>query len=281
MDANPEVFHQNGKDDKSPSCKWWYKNDGNCRITHCYVDEVPEGQEGDTITGGQIFQLYDQVRSRCVDLRAGGEFTGARQYLYVYNDEDQFAAAAAVPNKATEITHDSGVVEGSLTLEEFREWQNDTATAMEAGRNARRDAALLQHRQNDDDDSVRLDFVGLGLRNPDAFENGPRLGKGVEYKYEVSESTKFGVTTNMNIGGAWNVFTASIGIEMPQEDTYTVTEGLTFNVDCDNQGQVTFWPFYDFYEVTFFPSDTSGEIWVPVPDGDKKVSGEIAVACVG
>lgn len=295
MEGSSEVLHENGKDDPAPSCKWWYKVDGNCRITHCFQDETQEGDEPRTRTGGEIFSFYDPVRSRCVGLRSGGEFTGALEFLNVYNDEDQSGTASVASAPGRILTeHESGIVEGESTLEEYLEWLNDTAPAQAA----KRGEPIIKGRQNEDD-VVRIDFTAFGIRNPDAYENGPRLSKGVGYKYEVSESTKFGVTTSLNLGATWNIFTASAGIEMSQEDTYTVTEGLcapsestymsltfvfsglTFDVNCANQGQVTFWPFYDYYETTWSPSETKGEIWVPVEVGDKKINGEIAVGCVG
>ncbi|KAG9256768.1 uncharacterized protein F5Z01DRAFT_697579 [Emericellopsis atlantica] len=268
MEGNPDTFHENGADDPAPSCKWWYWIDGNCRITHCYEDK----NEG-TISGGQIHQLYDRIRSRCVPFRAGGVFTGALQFLTVYNDEDQ---ARSLPASARVVEHANGAVEATVSLDEYLEWKNET----DAQRMAQVEETILSTRQNEDD-VVRIDFVAYGVRNPNAYERGPRLGKGVGYTYEVTESTTFGVTTSLNLGTAWNIFTASAGIEMSQSDTYSVTEGLQFDVQCDNQGQITFWPFYDYYETTWSPSETKGAIWVPVEYGDHKITGEIAVACVG
>lgn len=213
MEGNPDIFHENGKDDPAPSCKWWYKNDGNCRITHCYQDTTQEGDDPRTIQGGQIFDLYDQIRSRCVPFRAGGEFTGALEFVTAFNDEDSAVAVASAPGTVVE-QNDNGLTVGQSSLEEYMEWLNDTKPAEPAP----------EKRQNEDD-VVRIDFTAFGIRNPNAYENGPRLSRGVGYKYEVSESTSFGVTTTLNLGATWNIFTASAGIEMSQTDTYTVTEG--------------------------------------------------------
>lgn len=222
MEGSSEVLHENGKDDPAPSCKWWYKNDGNCRITHCFQDETQDGDEPRTRTGGEIFSFYDPIRSKCVGLRSGGEFTGALEFLNVYNDEDQSVAASSAPGRIL-TTHEGGIVEGESSLEEYLEWLNDTAPA-EAKRNTPIGTPIIKGRQNEDD-VVRIDFTAFGVRNPDAYENGPRLSKGVGYKYEVTESTSFGVTTSLSLGATWNIFTASAGIEMSQTDTYTVTEG--------------------------------------------------------
>lgn len=269
MEGSSELFHQNGLDDPAPSCKWWYWEEGNCRITHCYQDTTAEGDSPRTRTGGEIFSFYDPVRSKCVDFRAGGEFTGALEFLNVYNDEDQ----APAPPRGKTVQHDNGMTEGHLSLEEYLEWMNDTRSAQDVKRDP-----LLAIRE---DDSVSLDFTALSIRNPNAYELGPRLGNGVGYTYEVTESTTFGVTTSINVGGAWSVFTASVGIEMSYEETFSVTEGLTFDVPCQNQGQVTFYPFYDYYETTWSPSGNKVEIWVPVYTGERKVTGEIAIACLG
>jgi len=262
MEGNQEVFHENGLDDPAPSCKWWYKNDGNCRITHCFQDTNPG-----TITGDGIFGLYDPIRSKCVDFRAGGEFTGALEFVNVYNDEDQ----APAPPAAKTTVGANGITTGQSSLEDYLQWVNDTEAIQQTKRsNMRRE-----------DDAVTVDFTAFSVRNPNMFENGPRLGSGVGYTYEVSDTTSYGVTTSVNVGGAWSVFTASVGIETTYEETHTVTEGLTFDVNCPNQGQVVFWPLYDYYETTWSPSGNKVEIYVPVLVGDKKISGEIAISCLG
>lgn len=271
FEGNQDIFHENGADDPAPSCKWWYWEDGNCRITHCFEDVPQEGEDPRQRTGDELFIWYDMIRSKCTSWRAGGEFTGAFEFLNVLNDEDE----GTIPPSRRTIKRDGGVVEGHLSLEEYREWLNDTATSEEA------EHGPVVAKRQDGDESVEIPFRAIGVRNPDAFEQGPRLGNGVGYEWEVTESTSFSVTTSMNLGAAWNIFTASVGFEMSQEDTFTVREGITFNVPCANQGQVTFWPFYDYFETQWSPSGTEGEIWVPVEHGDKKIGGEVAVSCVG
>lgn len=272
MEGNTEIFHQNGLNDPAPSCAWWYWNDGNCRLTHCFKD----GDTANYVVGNLLFNYYDFVRSKCVPFRAGGTFHDPIAFLDIYNDEDE-STLPPTGSVANIETHENGMVSGKLSLDEYMEWRNAT----DAAKAEKESAKLLRYRQVDGDDSVEIHFTATSVRNPQRYELGPRLGSGVGYTYESSKSTKFGVVTTLEIGGAWSIFTASAGIEMSFEETFTVTEGLQFNVQCENQGQITFWPFYTYYEVTFQPSGTSGTIWVPEPTGDRTVNGEIAVGCVG
>jgi hypothetical protein len=170
-----------------------------------------------------------------------------------------------------------GMTVGYSTLDEYLEWRNDTA----AFRSTHDTTSKKIKRQNQDDTSFTYLFEARGIRHPTELERGPRLSKGVGYTYDTSQSNSYSVTTSVSMGAAWNVFTASAGVEATEEETFTVSESLTFDVNCDNQGQITFYPLYDYYEVQGQPSGTVVEIWVPVLSNERKVNGEIAVACLG
>jgi hypothetical protein len=178
------------------------------------------------------------------------------------------------------IEHDNGLVEETLTLEEYQQWLNDTTTAREAKRDAAV-ASALKPRQLDGDNQCTIDFTAISVRNPDVYTLGPRLSSGVGYILISLQSESYGVTTSVSMGGQWEIFSASASVETSYEQTYTVTEGLTFDVNCPNQGQITFYPLYDYYETHWDPSGTKVNIYVPVVTGDSKISGEISVACLG
>jgi hypothetical protein len=293
MEGSTEIAHINGELDPAPSCMHWWWIDGNCLVTHCFQEEPNDG-EGDprSITEGQVYQLYEPIESRCSVLRAGGEFTGNFEFVNVFNDEGgdggsskrmmkrelfQGLKGESLPN---------GMTKGHSTLAEYLEWRNDTASAAERMASdalKERDLGVreIAKRQNENDDYFQFNFEALGIRHPTNFERGPRLSSGVGYTWETSETQTFSVTTSVSMGASWEVFTASVGVEVTESESFTVTEGLTFDVDCPNQGQVTFYPLYDYYEVTGYPSETTVEIWIPVLSNDRKVNGEIAIACLG
>jgi hypothetical protein len=268
---------------------WWW-NDGNCLLTHCFQEEPTESDDGPReISLGQVHQLYDPIRSRCSPLRAGGEFTGAFEFVNVFNDEDSSGGAA---EKLKRRVFDgakslgNGITKGHSSLEDYLEWRNDTASDEERMASdvlEQRDfvAEKIAKRQTDDDDYFQINFEALGIRHPTDYEQGPRLSSGVGYEWEVTESQTFSVTTSVSMGAAWNIFTASIGVEVTESETFTVREGITFDVDCPNQAQITFYPLYDYYDITSWPSETHVEIWIPVISSARKVNGEIAVACLG
>ncbi|CAI6099208.1 unnamed protein product [Clonostachys chloroleuca] len=286
MRDNEEVFHENGEDSiPQPSCKWWYKNDGNCRITHCYTMTNDAAGTVMKRTGSAIASDYDKVHDKCVSWRAGGTYTETFTITDVFNDEDQ-----STPALTDVSTSSSGVISGKTSLEAYYKWKaehapkNEPAEARQKARSI--PAKMVERVRNQKRDGVKDDkefntpFSAIGVRNTGAVEYGPRLGTGVGYKYEVSESTKWSVSTSIELGGAWNIFTASMGITVSREDTFTVTEGLTFDVKCDKTGQVLFYPFYDYYQTQFFPSENWADIWVPVHSG-KNINGEIAINCLG
>ncbi|KAF1828328.1 hypothetical protein BDW02DRAFT_485420, partial [Decorospora gaudefroyi] len=139
----------------------------------------------------------------------------------------------------------------------------------------------LAKRQNEDDDYFQILFQALGIRQPTDFERGPHLSNGVGYTWEVSESQTYSLTTSVSMGASWKIFSASVDAEVSESETFTVTEGLTFDVDCPSQAQITFYPLYDYYEVRSWPSETFIKIWIPAITGQRKVNGEISVACLG
>lgn len=279
FEGNGDSVHENGAEDEAPSCRWWLWDDGNCRIDHCFGDDDVVGK---TKSGNEIFEEYDEIRSVCIPWRAGGDIVDIiidldLDYTSVFNDPDSLRISEEnIPPADKIIKHKGGFTEGTVSRDTYLQWRDSNDKGRpKTPRHASR-------KRQEDDDSVLVNFGAINVRNPSEFEAGPRLSSGVEYTWEVSESTSYGTSTSAEIGGAWSVFTASLGYEITQEETYTVTEGLTYSVDCPNQGQVTLWPFYDYWEVTFLPSETDVNIWVPVEAGTgKQVGGEIAVECLG
>ncbi|KAL2208081.1 hypothetical protein CC79DRAFT_1357591 [Sarocladium strictum] len=158
-----------------------------------------------------------------------------------------------------------------ITIEEWEQLKNDTIHR----------GSRTAKRQAEDDDVVNIDFVARGVRHPTEYDQGAEFGRGVGYTHKTENSRTFSVATTVSLGGAWNIFTASIGTEISESETFSISEELTFDIDCRGSGQVTFYPFYDYYQITSWPSGTHSEIWIPASNNGYSVNGAIAVVCQG
>ncbi|KAI6783622.1 uncharacterized protein J7T54_005651 [Emericellopsis cladophorae] len=107
---------------------------------------------------------------------------------------------------------------------------------------------------------------------PGAVEATVSLDEHLEWKDETDAQRMVQVDEAI-LTASWEVFNASAGIEVSQSETYSVIEGLQFDVQCDNQGQIIFWLSYDYFETTWSPYETRGAIWVPVEYGNCKITG--------
>lgn len=200
---------------------------------------------------------------------------GEAEILTVYNDPDfDGVRSRSLMTRSETIDHGNGFMQGTLSRAEFDEWLGDTSESDE-----RRHLSQSKRQVDDDEEWVDIEFSALAGRKPDEFVRGPRMSSGT-WEYTVSESTTFSVSTSVEIGAAWNIFTASVGIEMSQEDTFTTTETFTYTVDCPDSAQITFWPLFDYHEVYFVKNEQRVEIWVPSVSGSM-IAGEIGVECIG
>jgi hypothetical protein len=91
-------------------------------------------------------------------------------------------------------------------------------------------------KRQSEDDYFQINFKILG------YEDGPCLPPGVTYKWEVSKTQTFSVTTSVEMGAPSEVLSASVGLEFSELESFTVTEGLKFAVGCEVHGQVSFYP---------------------------------------
>lgn len=286
--GSDEVVHKTDEEE----CKWWYWDveGGNCFITHCWGSF--QFTEDDEVTGENINYWTGFVKKECGDNLSGAggslvisyplesEDKGKSDEIFsVYNDEkkrggDEEKRSLAARFVAKNTRSSDGFASGGISREGYYQFLNDTTEGGSASReHARRD--------NDGDEIEAMEVVksGFYLRNPDEYEVGPRMASG-DYTYESTEGSTFSVTTSVSIGAAWNIFTASAGIETSQEDSWEISESVKFTIDCDDKGQVTFYPYYDYYQMLVEPGKYLVDVWVPVVTGGL-VTGEIAVDCVG
>ena len=121
------------------------------------------------------------------------------------------------------------------------------------------------------------------MRQEGVYDTNPRANNGIKTIYSTTKSKNFTATTSANIGAAFNVFSAGISWEFSEIDSLSVTRGYEFTPKCkrNQQGQALFYPFLDYYDVTFYPSGQRADIWLPVDAGNGFIQGEFEIQCLG
>lgn len=291
---NNDVVSYNGEDGPEPSCTWWYWKDGNCRITDCWT--VTNEYAGTRLeqTGANLARGYDNIKGICQKLKAGGQSDASPDengkvmtYTTVFNDPDQSPPSAKLRSRDGEPTPDRFVKE-TVTLEQHNQWVNRTQqrhSDHDSGPHSRVSSVnnAIAAKREDGDDGWYINNTGKTVRQEGVFDTGPRANNGVKTSYSTTKSKTFTTTTSANIGAAFEVFSAGIGYEYSESDSFSVTEGYEFTPKCDGnqQGQAFFYPFFDYYDVTFSPSGQRADVWLPVDAGDMFVQGEFEVQCLG
>ena len=177
----------------------------------------------------------------------------------------------------------------TVTLEQHKEWVNRTQqrhSDHDSGPHSRVSSinnAIAASKREDGDDGWYINNTGKTVRQEGVFDTGPRANNGVTTSYSTTKSKTFTTTTSANIGAAFEVFSAGIGYEYSESDSFSVTEGYEFTPKCEGnqQGQAFFYPFFDYYDVTFSPSGQRADVWLPVDAGNMFVQGEFEVQCLG
>lgn len=161
---------------------------------------------------------------------------------------------------------DDGLMVGPLSHEDYNEWRNSTT---EGGAPPNKRAMPVAHDVEDQDYVVNM--IAEEFRDESQQDVGPRLKSGVSYTYEVQESTSHKTEVTTEFGAAFDIFTASMVISLSQEDTFSISGGFTFDVECKDQGQAYFYPLFDYYSVNFTNGEDA-EVWVPVQSGESNMS---------
>ncbi|CRK07936.1 hypothetical protein BN1723_008973 [Verticillium longisporum] len=289
-DWNTDTIHTNGEDGlPTPSCRWWFWEDGNCRITHCFTDQAPAG---DKAIYAYFKKDYNAIRDRCQTFRAGGFVTEIggdfRNFLEVTNDEDSNGEGEVSGDpakvKLRPRLSENGFQTGDLTLEEYEEWAAHRKPSREkTTENKDNVRSKAKSKRDDDDDDYLILFTAKNVRQPGVYDRGPRMSPGVGYTYTKTEGYSVTTSVSAEIGGAFKMFTAGISSSVEETESVEVSESMKYDVPCNNgqTGQVHWHPLFDFYEVEFFPSGTIAEIWLPVKGSDDFAAGEFAINCLG
>ncbi|KAM0324415.1 hypothetical protein ACHAQA_008197 [Verticillium albo-atrum] len=281
-DWSTDVIHTNGEQGwPTPSCRWWYWEDGNCRITHCFTDDAPAG---DKALYAYFKKDYNAIRDRCQTFRAGGFVTELggdyRSFLEVTNDEDSAGGGGEVSGdpqgKLKPRVSENGFQTGELSLEEYEEWAARRKPSRES-------TSKTKAKRDDDDDDFLILFTAKNVRQPGVYDRGPRMAPGVGYTYQKTEGYTVTTSVSAEIGGAFKMFTASISSSVEESESVEVSETMQYDVPCNQgqRGQVHWYPLFDYYEVEFYPSRTTAEIWLPVKGSDDFAAGEFGINCLG
>ena len=108
------------------------------------------------------------------------------------------------------------------------------------------------------------------------------LDNGDQWTMEESEAQTEGITASFSLSSdLFNVFTASLGLDVSSSYTVTSTVGITKTIDCQpgQRGVIVWFPSFDYYEGTFQPSGRSGYIWIPQSGAASQST--YRVRCVG
>ena len=279
----------NGQDGPEPSCTWWYWKEGNCRISECWTvtnqySNDNNGPERLEVTGDNIGRAYDSIKGKCQKMKAGGRSSASKSadgkvwvYTEVTNDPEQSPPSRIRRHLGP--TADR-VVKETVSLEEYEEWRKGLEERQK--RAAGVDTAIMSKR-SDDDNEYYINNSGTNVRKDDEYDVGPRASNGVTTEYSTSNSKSWTTTVSANIGGAFKMFTAGIGFEHSETTEFTITKGMKFTPKCEGnqKGQAKFYPYFNYYDVTFYPSATRVDIWIPVEDSDKFIKGDIEIECLG
>jgi hypothetical protein len=89
---------------------------------------------------------------------------------------------------------------------------------------------------------------------------------GSSHMIREDETVSSGISTSMEMGASFfEIFTASVGVEISQEQSSTSSFGTTILADCEpGQTGVIYWkPLFTLYQGKWTPSGNYVDIWVP------------------
>lgn len=294
-DENSGVVAYNGENGPEPSCTWWYWMDGNCRITTCWTVTNEYWGSRMTQTGENLAITYDGAKSVCEKLKAGGQSNASPDgngkiatFTTIFNDPDQSPPSAKLRSRDGALTPDRFVKE-TVTLEQQEQWVNRTQQ-----RHSDRDSGPTSHtslannatkaaKREEGDNEYLINNTGKTVRQEGVFDTGPRGNNGIKTSYSTTKSKTFTTTMSANVGAVFEIFSAGVSYEYSESESFSVTEGYEFTPMCEGnqQGQAFFYPFFDYYDVTFYPSGQRADIWLPVDAGNGFIQGEFEIQCLG
>lgn len=159
----------------------------------------------------------------------------------------------------------NGIIKGLYTLKEHVEWHNDTASNSKRisknslnTRNLNVKEATTHQSENDYFQTI---FKALIIHQLTKYEDGSRLPSAVTYKLEVSKAQTFSVTTSVGPCAAIEFFSASMGLEVNESKSFTVTEGPKLTVGCELQGQIRFYSLYNYHGILSGFGQTCIDLW--------------------
>lgn len=233
----------------------------NCVITYCKKDGVAAGED---ILYQDILLQYTTVTSTCKAQNGspGGKCgtTGPAQ-----SDRKVTVEAKANPNysagarrRATEPV--------DRVISETIVWAQPPESQREHARDFPRD---LSKRQTppDSDDSFDLYVTSRNVENP----NGGRIKvfgpspSGSTYTVSSSRSETSSVSSSASLSvGFFEIFEASVSIDVGYEETISESEGYSVPIDCPSgQRGIIYWtPLYTRYQGLYEPSGTQVEWYI-------------------
>ncbi|KAM0701311.1 hypothetical protein Q7P35_011672 [Cladosporium inversicolor] len=247
----------------------------NCVITYCKREDIPEGEN---ISGGDIGINYATVVSTCkASLNSPGGTCGAAPGG---NYDRVSVEVKANPNYSSGSGSRRRAVEPEdRVISETLVWaQPPESVEREHARDFPHDLSKRQTPPDGDNDFA-LYVTSKNVENP----NGGRVKvfgpspSGSSYTVSSSRSETNSVSSSASLSvGFFEIFEASVSIDVGYEETISETEGYSVPVDCPSgQRGIIYWvPLYTSYSGLYLPSRTQ------VDCSKKVMSGEKAAAAI-
>ena len=222
-----------------------------------------------------FLEYHSIVKAFCEPQFAGGETTPDVQAIQfkAYNNPGFSGLLNEIASPET--VGNGKVLRYQLSIEDV-EALDEVASAEDVARD-------LQVRQ-EDGDSFSLICVSENVIKPDdRYQASPILSSGTEASWSFSESLTVGVSVSTEIGASlFEVFSASVSIEVSMEHTETIEKGMSFTVgNCPGEGVVYYYPLYTKYVGSWSSApNRAWEAFIPMNQGDF-VAGRFVTECLG
>jgi hypothetical protein len=245
----------------------------NCWLLVCFPRETYS-----EVRYASLSTWYDMGKDACEPLDAGSRVPGQIEldHLRVRNDPD--FSREVLQQVALSYEVKDGVVHTTIPYDIIEELDRNDTFAETPGTSEK------AKRQGDDDRWISVNSA-TSITNPsERYQASGRLSGGVQQTWSFSETTTVGISTTVEMGVGWEIFTASVGITTSYEHSETVESGLTFTVECDEaeEGVVWYYPLFNWYE-GFWASDPNEniEVWIPRGGDNDFVQGRFVTECLG
>ncbi|KAL2204565.1 hypothetical protein CC79DRAFT_1372567 [Sarocladium strictum] len=269
-DATPGIDVIDNDQDGSCSniCRSYTKSDNskNCEISVCfYTETCVSAAQSDFVA------VYDNIMKQyCKPLDAGATYTGGDIEYFAWLNPDYVPPSTG--DKRDVLERD--VAGLTMSTDAFEERLNATA---------RQPDEAHQKDKRDDDTWVTISVSKSVGKDGDRRQASSILSSGSKESWSFSETETVSVSTSIEMGAGWEIFTASVGITTEQSYSTTIESGQQFTSgNCPKGGIVYYVPLWTNY-LGYWESNENEviSVWIPETNGKGKSVGKFETDCVG